>query len=81
MLCGTPVVASNLPGVRQPVLQTGMGKIIPIADAAALAEAVLEILDQPSKFQADRESIAARYAPAAAAEAYERAFTELLRGQ
>jgi len=81
MLCGTPVVASNLPGVRQPVLQTGMGKIVPIADATALAEAVLEILDQPSKFQADRESIAARYAPAATAEAYERAFTELLRGQ
>lgn len=81
MLCGTPVVASNLPGVRQPVLQTGMGKLVPIADAAALAEAVLEILNQPSRFQADREAIAARYAPAATAEAYERAFTELLRSQ
>ena len=33
MLCGTPVVATNLPGVRQPVLTTGMGAIVEPADA------------------------------------------------
>ena len=34
MLCGTPVVATALPGVRQPVMMTGMGKVVPVADAA-----------------------------------------------
>jgi glycosyltransferase involved in cell wall biosynthesis len=37
---GTPVVASDLPGVRQPVLQTGMGRIVPVRDPAALAEGI-----------------------------------------
>jgi glycosyltransferase involved in cell wall biosynthesis len=29
MICGTPVISSDLPGVRQPVETTGMGKIVP----------------------------------------------------
>ena len=41
MLCGTPSIASNLPGVRQPPLMTGMGEVTPIGDADALAEAIL----------------------------------------
>src|SRR5215212_5474235 len=41
MLCGTPVVASDLPGVREPVRLTGMGRIVPVADAGALARALL----------------------------------------
>ena len=32
MACGTPVVASDLPGVRQPVMMTGMGRVVPPAD-------------------------------------------------
>jgi Glycosyltransferase len=43
---GTPVVASDLPGVRQPVLQTGMGRIVPVRDPAALAEGILSVLDE-----------------------------------
>jgi glycosyltransferase involved in cell wall biosynthesis len=33
MLCGTPSIASDLPGVRQPVEQSGMGEVVPIGDA------------------------------------------------
>jgi len=40
---GTPVVASDLPGVRQPVLQTGLGRIVPVRDASALAEVILSV--------------------------------------
>ena len=49
MAQGTPVVASDLPGVRQPVLQTGLGKIVPIKDPSAIANAVIEILKNGSK--------------------------------
>lgn len=42
---GTPVVASDLPGVRQPVLQTGRGRIVPVRNAGALAEAIIALLD------------------------------------
>jgi glycosyltransferase involved in cell wall biosynthesis len=48
MTCGTPVVASNLPGVRQPVMMTGMGRIVPPANARALAEAIIDVL-QPAE--------------------------------
>lgn len=78
MICGTPVVASDLPGVRQPVRTTGMGKIVPIGDSPTLAKAILEVIDQPQIFQGDPEAIARRFSPVAAAERYERLFNELL---
>ena len=34
MACGTPVVASDLPGVRVPVTLTGMGRVVPAATRA-----------------------------------------------
>lgn len=44
MLCGCPVVASNLPGVRVPVRMTGMGRISKIGDAENLAEQINYVL-------------------------------------
>ncbi len=51
MICGTPVIASDLPGVRQPVKSSGMGKIVAVKDAKSLADAITEQLhddQQPS---------------------------------
>ncbi len=50
MLCGVPVVASDLPGVRVPVKATGMGKIVPIKDSRALARAIVEVVQNKEKF-------------------------------
>lgn len=58
MLCGTPVVASNLPGVRQPVRMTGMGEIAPIRDSKALAQAMQRVLTRPESYIQPREEIA-----------------------
>ena len=58
MLCGTPVVASDLPGCRQPVRLTGMGRIAPPGDSAALAEALLAVLDDPARYAKPRAEIA-----------------------
>lgn len=58
MLCGTPVVASNLPGVRQPVRMTGMGEVSAIGDSPALAEAVTRVLTAPGKYFRPRQEIA-----------------------
>ena len=38
MMNGVPVISSNLPGVRQPVLRHKMGRVIPIGDSKALAQ-------------------------------------------
>ncbi len=77
MSCGTPVVATNLPGVRIPVKMTGMGRIIPPADATALAEAIGEILDAPEQYRGDAQAIAGRFSPEQIAEQYEALFHQV----
>jgi glycosyltransferase involved in cell wall biosynthesis len=57
MLCGTPSVASNLPGVRQPPLTTSMGEVAPIGDADALAEAMIRVIRSPDKYRQPRHSV------------------------
>jgi glycosyltransferase involved in cell wall biosynthesis len=49
MSCGLPVIASDMPGIRQPVLSTGMGKVIPAGEAASLAAAINEMLESSVK--------------------------------
>jgi glycosyltransferase involved in cell wall biosynthesis len=77
MLCGTPVVASDLPGVRQPVRTTGMGEIVPVGDAAALASAVLRVLDDPARYAKDPEDVGPLFDPARTADGYEALFRAL----
>jgi hypothetical protein len=50
--CGTPVVASNLPGVRQPVRMTGMGEVVPVEqrDVAEHASDSYSCFGQESEF-------------------------------
>lgn len=74
MLCGTPVVASDLPGVRQPVRMTGMGQIIPVGDARALAAAVGEILERRDEYVRPRHEIEAQFDLGRTADAYEALF-------
>jgi glycosyltransferase involved in cell wall biosynthesis len=80
MTCGTPVVASDLPGVRQPVQLTGMGLNVPPQDPKSLAQALIQILDQPGRFQGDRRAIARRFAPDAIAAEYEALYQSLVEG-
>ncbi len=78
MYCGTPSVASNLPGVRQPVLQTGMGEIAPVGDAEGLAEALLKVLDNHESYVRSREEIVARFSTETTIDHYEACFADLL---
>ncbi|GAJ01062.1 unnamed protein product, partial [marine sediment metagenome] len=39
MICGTPVLSTDMPRVRQPVKLTGMGRIVPPRNSAALSQA------------------------------------------
>jgi glycosyltransferase involved in cell wall biosynthesis len=79
MLSGTPCVASNLPGVRQPVMQTGMGLVAPIGNSYALADCILQILSDPARYSRPREAIAARFSTARSAADYEQLFYDLMQ--
>lgn len=78
MSCGTPAIATDLPGVRCPVRETGMGRIVKPRDSKSLAEALIEILDHPERFSGDAEAVRQRYSSEAVARQYEAIFKELL---
>jgi len=75
---GTPVVASDLPGVRQPVLQTGLGQIVPVRDAAALAEGILFVLDESDDAWLIPESYLKKFEQKKVAERYQEIFASLV---
>ena len=80
MTCGTPVISTDLPGVRQPVSITGMGLIVPPRNAPALADAIIEILNRPNGYGGDRSKIVSRFSPEVIAAEYETLFQNLLEG-
>jgi len=79
MISGTPSIASNLPGVRQPVKIHEMGKVVEIGDSEGLAEALLEILGNRTAYIRDPQPIRQRYLPDTVAEEYEKLFAEIQR--
>jgi glycosyltransferase involved in cell wall biosynthesis len=77
MVCGTPAVASDLPGVRRPVQETGMGRIVPPRDAPALAKAITAVLDHPEVYSGNPNGIREHYSSDSVARQYEAIFKEL----
>ena len=81
MTCNTPVIASDLPGVRVPVRETGMGKIVPKANAEALAQALIELLDRPQDFRGHTNTVVRLSNPEVVAGIYEEIFEQLQAGR
>ncbi len=79
MLCGTPSIASDLPGVRQPVLQSGMGEVVPVGDGGALADAILRVVSKREQYIRPHDEIAARWNVERTAAGYEALFERLLK--
>jgi glycosyltransferase involved in cell wall biosynthesis len=79
MTRGCPVVASDLPGVRQPVLTTGMGRVVPVGDATALGSAILGVLEAPDRFAGDSDAVRVRFSAERAAVHYEELFEEVAK--
>jgi len=70
MSCGTPAIATDLPGVRQPVAMTGMGLVVPPRDSSALAQAINTILDDPQRYRGDAAAITERFSSQTIASQY-----------
>jgi glycosyltransferase involved in cell wall biosynthesis len=78
MSSGAPVVATDLPGVRQPVRLTGMGKVVPPCDSAALASGLVEILSDPARYRRNAPDAVRRFHVDTIAAEYEQTMQELL---
>jgi glycosyltransferase involved in cell wall biosynthesis len=81
MMSGKPSIASDLPGVRQPVLRHMMGRVIPIGDADALAKAVIDIWKTKKNFKKSPNQIKEQYSPDSIATKFEMLFEEIKSGK
>ena len=77
MMCGVPAIASDLPGVRQPVLCHKMGRVIPIGDAGALTQAVTELIAEKKSYGNVPQALRDLYAPDTIAQKYEELFERI----
>ncbi len=70
MACGTPVVASDCPSGPRETLQDGrFGSLVPVADADALGQAILDTLAAPPDTETLKEAVA-NFAVARSADEY-----------
>ena len=79
MLCGTPVVMTDIPGGRVPVQMTGMGKLAIPGDWRSVGETIIEVLDNRESFVKPREEIAETFSLEDTLDKYEATFREFAR--
>lgn len=70
LLCGTPVVASDIAGAREVVSRTGMGRLARPVDPVALADALIAELLEPRP-RPTRAAVEAHFDPEVALDRYE----------
>jgi len=74
MSSGTPVIASDLPGMRVPILRTGCGLLVPPANHEELAAALIAILEDPQRYRGQPEMLVRLSTPDTVAQEYEKIF-------
>ena len=79
MLCGTPVVLTDIPGGRVPVQETGMGKLAKPGDWRSIGETIIEVLDNRERFVKSRAEIAEVFSLDDSLDRYEATFREFAR--
>lgn len=78
-MCGTPAVATDLPGVRQPIAMSGMGEVVPVRDVDALAAGIVKVLKHRPQYIRPHDEIMRTFGMAHTVDAYEQLFTEKRR--
>jgi glycosyltransferase involved in cell wall biosynthesis len=71
MYCETPVIATDLPGVRVPIQETGMGEIIQPQNISTLAGAILKVLQNKKKYVKEKSTIQKIFSAEKILEAYQ----------
>jgi glycosyltransferase involved in cell wall biosynthesis len=70
LACGCPVISTDCPSGPREILENGSyGELVPVGDEAALARAILDVIDRPRQSERLRAR-ARRFSVDAAAEAY-----------
>jgi len=76
---GAPLVTADIPGAREIVRVTGMGRIVPARDPRALAEGIAEVAARLGDYRAKRAVALEIFDPEKTYDAYEALFERSLR--
>lgn len=79
MLCGAPVVMTDIPGGRVPVQKTGMGRLAQPGDWRSIGETILEVLDNRKDYIKPQREIAETFSLDDTLDSYEATFREFAR--
>jgi len=77
MMAGVPSLASDLPGVRMPVRNTGFGVIVPPKDPAAITAAIIRLRDKELDREAGAAATRVRYQASTVIDRYREVFAQL----
>jgi glycosyltransferase involved in cell wall biosynthesis len=84
MACGVPLVATNVGAVEEMVGRSGAPAVIPAADPAAIAQAVVDLLGHPERARemgsAGRERVREAFSPARQGAQLRALYEELIPG-
>jgi glycosyltransferase involved in cell wall biosynthesis len=78
LLCGTPVVATNIPGAREVVSVTGMGKLVEPRDERALAQGLVEVLQNRQQYVKSYDEIRSVFCTEETIASYERLLQSMI---
>lgn len=79
MLSGTPVVATNIPGAREVIKVTGMGKLVTPRDPQAFANGLIEVLWNRAAYTKTRAQIREIFNTERTLDEYEALFESLVK--
>lgn len=72
LMCGTPLVTADIPGAREVVKVTGMGRLVEPRNERALADGLVEVLTHRQAYMRPYEEISATFDVARSVQEYER---------
>ncbi len=78
MLCGTPVVATDIPGARVVVHETGFGQLAPPRDPHSLAQTIIATLHEREKYHPSPAAVRQIFNTERTLDQYERLLTQLV---
>jgi len=81
MLCGTPVVASDIPGARVVVRETGFGRLAPPHDPPGLAATIIETLQNRAQYLPSRALVKEIFDPTRSLDQYEQLLERMLHAR
>ena len=78
LLCGTPLVTSDIPGAREVIRVTGAGALVRPQDPAAIAEGIIRVLGRPERYRAAAATVRRIFDPERSIDRYETLMERLI---